>query len=162
MQSLRNLLVVAAGAALAGCYSLQPVSAASPELGTVVAVDVNDAGRAALNQAVGPEVRQLEGRLVQRSEAELLLAVTAVRTFRGGEQVWKGERVTLKPEHVGNTYEKRFSTGRTLIASALTIGAFVALATSGIVPGIGGENPPPNNKPDPDALRPRTLAFPQR
>lgn len=162
MRSVRNLLVIAAGAALGGCYSLQPVSAASPELGTVVAVDVNDAGRAALNTAVGPEVRQLEGRLVQRSEAEMLLAVTAVRTFRGGEQVWKGERVTLKPEYVGTTYEKRFSTGRTIIASALTIGAFVALSTSGIIPGIGGESTPPDPKPTPDQLRPRTLAFPQR
>ena len=128
----------------------------------MVAVDVNDAGRAALNQAVGPEVRQLEGRLVQRSEAEVLLAVTAVRTFRGGEQVWKGERVMLKPEYLGNTYAKRFSTGRTVVASALTIGAFVALATNGIIPGIGGESTPPDNKPNPSELRPRTLAFPQR
>ena len=162
MRSFRNLLVIAAGAALAGCYSLQPVSAASPELGTVVAVDVNDAGRAALNQAVGPEVRQLEGRLVQRSEAEMLLAVTAVRTFRGGEQVWKGERVTLKPEYVGNTYQKRFSTGRTMIASALTIGAFLALAYGGIIPGIGGESPPPFPPPTGEDFRPRTLVFPQR
>jgi len=162
MRLIRNLLGLAAGAALAGCYSLQPVSAATPELGSVVAVDVNDAGRAALNQAVGPEVRQLEGRLVQRSEAEMLLAVTAVRTFRGGEQVWKGERVTLRPEYLGNTYAKRFSTGRTIFASALTIGAFVALAYNGVIPGIGGENPPPDVKPPTSELRPRTLAFPQR
>lgn len=155
-------MLMASGAALGGCYSLQPVSAASPELGTVVAYDVNDAGRAALGQSVGPEIRQLEGRLVQRSDAEILLAVTAVRTFRGGEQVWKGERVTLKPEYVGNTYEKRFSTGRTIVASALTIAAFVALATQGIIPGLGGDSPDPDNKPTPDQLRPRTLVFPQR
>jgi hypothetical protein len=162
MQTFRNLLVIAAGAALSGCYSLQPVSAATPELGTMVAVDVNDAGRAALNQAVGPEVRQLEGRLVERSEAEVLLAVTAVRTFRGGEQVWKGERVALKPEYLGNTYAKKFSTGRTLVASALTIGAFVALAYNGVIPGISGINEPTDPKGTGEDLRPRTLAFPQR
>lgn len=155
-------MMTVTGAALAGCYSLQPVSAASPELGTVVAYDVNDAGRAALGQSVGPEIRQLEGRLVQKSDAEILLAVTAVRTFRGGEQVWKGERVTLKPEYLGNTYTKKFSTGRTIIASAITLGAFVALATQGIIPGIGGDNAGPDNKPTPDQLRPRTLVFPQR
>ena len=104
----RFSIVVAAGALLAGCYSLQSAGGATPEVGTKIAFDVNDAGRVGLGGALGPEVMQIEGRLIERDSAGYLLAVSHIRLLQGGEQVWTGEQVRVRPEFVGNTYTRRF------------------------------------------------------
>ena len=137
--------VIAAGALLAGCYSLQSARGAAPEVGTKVAFDVNDLGRVGLGGALGPEVAQIEGRLLERDSAGYLLAVSNIRLLQGGEQVWTGEQVRIKPEFVGNTYTRRFSMGRSIGFGAAGIGGFAAfLATRSLLTsGTGeGDGPP--------------------
>ena len=126
---LRGTQYVAIAVLLMGCYELQPVRGTTPEPGAQVAFDVTDVGRVALGGSMGPEIGQIEGRLVQRDNGEYLLGVTSVSLLRGGVQVWKGEQVRLKPEYVGNVYERRLDKGRTAIMAALTVGAVVAIAT---------------------------------
>jgi hypothetical protein len=143
----RFAIVVAAGALLAGCYSLQSARGAAPEVGTKVAFDVNDAGRVGLGGALGPEVAQIEGRLVERDSSGYLLAVSNVRLLQGGEQVWTGEQVRIKPEFVGNTYTRRFSMGRSIGFGAASIGGFAAfLATRSLLTsGNRGDDGPPGD-----------------
>lgn len=111
---------------LAGCYTLEPTRGATPVPGSRIALDVNDAGRAALGGSMGPEIDQIEGRLVQHDSGEYLVAVSAVHLLRGGEQIWTGEQVRIKSSYVGMTYERQFSTSRTVALSAVGV-AVVAL-----------------------------------
>jgi len=143
----RFSIVVAAGALLAGCYSLQSARGATPEVGTKIALDLNDAGRVGLGGALGPEVMQIEGRLVERDSAGLLLAVSNIRLLQGGEQVWSGEQVRIRPDFVGNTYIRRFSMGRSIGFGAAGIGGFAAfLATRSLLgSGTRGDDRPPDD-----------------
>ena len=133
------------GALLAGCYVLQPAGGIVPSLGTEIAFDVNDLGRVALGGSMGPEIAQIEGRLVARDSTEYLIAVNAIRFLRGGEQVWRGENVHIKSEHVSAMYERTFSRGRSLVLGALGVGALAILGSKGILvpfPGSDQAGPP--------------------
>ena len=130
------------GILVAGCYALQPVRGATPETGTNMAFDVTDAGRVELAATMGPEIDQIEGRLLNAANGEYIVSVSGVRFLRGGHQAWTGERVGIKKEYVARTYERRFSKGRTLALSAALVGA-VALAFGTDLVSFGGEGETP-------------------
>lgn len=140
---------------LTGCYTLEPVRTA-PEVGSKLAVDVNDVGRVALGGMIGQEIGQIEGRLVSQENGEYVLAVSKVRFLRGGQQVWTGEAVHVKKEHVSTTYQKRFHKGRTIALTAVMISGVVAIVFAQDLLGFGqDESPPPRTDPPPIDLRPR-------
>lgn len=125
---LNPLLVLGACALLVGCYSLQPTRGAAPEPGDQVAFDVTDVGRVALGGSMGPEISQVEGRLVEAQNGDYVVAVSAVRLLRGGQQIWRGEQVRINKQHVGRLYERRFSKGRTVaLGVAVVAGAVFVL-----------------------------------
>lgn len=130
---LRNAGVVAMGLNLVGCYTLQPNRAGTPAIGERIAFDVNDAGRAALGGSMGPEIGQIEGRLLQRDSAQYLVAVSAVHLIRGGEQTWSGEPVRIKPDYVATTYTRHFSKGRTIALGAVGVGAVAFIVTRSLI-----------------------------
>jgi hypothetical protein len=136
---------VLASVLMMGCYTLQPTMGVSPEIGNELAFDITDVGRVGLGSTMGPEIAQVEGRLVSRESAEYLVAVTSVRFLRGGEQPWRGEQVRLKSEYVGSTYQKQFSKGRTIALSAVGVGGFVFLLTRSLIGSARDEpsTPPP-------------------
>jgi hypothetical protein len=134
-QMLRTAGLVASGLALVGCYTLQPARVITPEIGERVAFDVNDAGRAALGGSMGPEIDQIEGRLLQKDTSQYLVAVSAVRLLRGGEQTWSGEPVRIKSVYVAKTYRRHFATGRTIALGALGAGAVALIVTSSLLGG---------------------------
>lgn len=142
--------IAALSTLLAGCYALYPVRN-TPEPGRQIAFDVNDAGRVALGTKVGAEIAQIEGRLVERTPEEYLVSVSTVRFLRGGVQPWTGEQVRLKPEYLGSAYERRFSTGRTVVATTIAVGGFAALVASGAFGGFFG-NDGNGGGPTPEAL----------
>lgn len=133
---------------LAGCYTLQPVgTAAAPVPGTEVAFEVTDAGRVALGQLVGPEILQLQGRLVSAENGDYVLAVNTVRFVRGGEHVWNGEHVRVGSAHISRTYERRFSKGRTATVAAVTVGGIAAFFLTRSLIAAGSE-PGDTGRPD--------------
>ena len=147
-RSAPMMRIIGALAVLAGqvaCYVYQPVATGTaPVLGQMVAVDITDAGRVALGGSMGPEIRQIEGRLVRDDEAEYELGVTAVRLLRGGEQGWAGERVRVRKEHVSHVYEKQLSRGRTTVASVgavVIVAVFIGRKLIGNVTGDEGKLP---------------------
>lgn len=106
-----------------------------------MALDINDAGRVALATPIGPEVAQLEGRLVRRDSNEYVLAVSVVRQLRDVEQKWTGEKVILKSEYVTAVHERRFSRGRSAIIASAAV-AVVAYMVSRAIGGAGQPDTP--------------------
>jgi len=132
-------LVTAVGALLVtGCYVLVPSSGVTPELGTPIALDLNDAGRFALGGPLGPEVAQVEGLLTERDSAGYLLSVTAVRLLRGGEQPWRGEPVHIRSDYVSRVYERQFSRRRTVAASTVGVGVVAFFVTRSLLGSLTG------------------------
>jgi hypothetical protein len=137
----RSAIIAAAMGLLTGCYTLQPVRG-TPEPGTQLAFDVNDAGRVALGGSVGPEISQIEGRLIQRDNGEYLLGVTSVAMLRGGVQVWKGEQVRIKPEYVGNVYTRQLDKTRSaLLGVALAAGTALVVTSAANLLGSSDDTP---------------------
>lgn len=142
MRSFRCAAVAAAAALQVGCYTLQPTGGGAPTPGTQIAFDLNDAGRVALGGTIGPSIAQLEGRLVRADAGDYLVAVSSVKYLTGGTQVWSGEPVRVRPEHVGTTYQRRLSKSRTIAAGAIGIGAVAFLVTRSIIGGGSTDLPP--------------------
>ncbi len=128
----RRLCAIAGAILLVGCYSLQPTRGTIPEPGAVIGLDITDVGRVALGGAMGPEISQVEGRLIRRDTTEFLVGIMSVKLLRGGEQVWHGETVHVKREYVSSIYERRFSKTRTIIAGAVGVGVVAALASKSL------------------------------
>ncbi len=82
---------------------------------------------------MGPEIDQIEGRLVQRDTDEYLVAVSAVHLLRGGEQIWTGEQVRIKSSYVSKTYEREFSTSRTVVLSAVGVAVVALFVTRSLI-----------------------------
>lgn len=92
---------------------------------------------------MGPEIGQIEGRLLQRDTAQYLVAVSAVRLLRGGEQVWSGEPVRIKPDYVATTYTRQFAKGRTIALGAVGVAAVAFIVTRSLIgSGDAIEKPP--------------------
>ena len=129
---------------LAGCYTFEPVQGPTPAVGTEIAFDINDAGRVALGGSMGPEIVQIEGRLVEKGSADYLVAVTTVHLLRGGEQVWSREPVRIKSEYVSSVYEKKFSAVKSVALGAVGVGVVAALAGRSL---LGGGSTDPQKQP---------------
>lgn len=154
MRASRCLIGFVLSVAAAGCYSLRPAAAGVPEPGSEVAFGINDLGRLALGGSMGPEIDRVDGRLVESSSGEHVVAVSSVHLLRGGVQVWSGERVRIKSEYVQSTYMRHFSTSRTLALGA-TIGGVTAFVVAGKLLGSGDANKPVPVDTTPDQLRGR-------
>lgn len=126
---------------LAGCYSLQPAGGTTPVPGKVIGLDITDAGRVALGGAMGPEIIQVEGRLISMDANEYVVGVSTVRLLRGGEQVWRGEAVPIKKEFVSTVYERKLSKTRTALAAAAGVGLVVAIGSRSLLGLVEGDEP---------------------
>jgi hypothetical protein len=137
----RLIGLIALGVVLVGCYTLKPARGVVPEVGTRLAFEVNDTGRVALGGVVGPEISQIEGRLISRDNGDYVVAVSSVRSLGGAHQVWRGEQVRIKPGHVRSVYERRFSTTRSVALGATVVGSFAAYLVTRALTTSGSDNP---------------------
>ena len=155
MKRIRGLALAGFTSFLVGCYTLQPTGGVAPQPGNVIGLDINDAGRAALGGAMGPAIDQVEGRLVQQTNAEYVVAVSSIRLLRGGDQVWSGEQVRIPSSYVTSVYARRFSKSRTAVLTAAAIGSIALVATKSIIgSGLLDLGPPPGDTSH-TILRPR-------
>ena len=129
-----------AAAALTGCYGYRRVDGtnAAPLVGKQVALDINDRGRVALADSLGPSPGRVEGRLVSADDSTISLAVSAVRPLRGERATWTGERVTLRRSSVNDVLERRVSLARSLALGAAAVGGVVLFLVSVDLLGGGG------------------------
>lgn len=98
-----------------------------------MALGINDAGRAALGGQMGPEISEVEGRLLEKDSAHYVLSVQQIRLIRGGEQVWSGERIDISSQFVTGVQERKFSRGKTALLSTAAVGAVVLAFRQGLL-----------------------------
>jgi len=125
----------------AGCYQLKPAGGAGPVPGTRMALELNDQGRLGLGGSIGPEITQVEGRLISSDKDEYLLAVMSVRFVRGGSQVWSGEKVRIKSEYVSQAFERHLSKSRTAVLSAVVLGGVTYVIITRNLFGFAADEP---------------------
>jgi hypothetical protein len=133
---LYSLLLVALPA-LAGCYGYYTPPARSV-IGRQVQLSLSDSGSVMLAAQLGPGSTAVEGRLVADSGSTFLMSVAGVRRRDGDEAEWKGEQVAIPHPLVTGVAERRFSIGRTALASVLTGVALVAAQQAFSGRGFGG------------------------
>lgn len=120
------------------CYQYVQVQSA-PTVGSRVALEINDDGRVALRDQLGPGIVRLEGR-VSAVEAQALVVQTLnVTQIRGQALPVDSVSVRVNTQHVERMEERRLSRTRTLIF----IGGALAIATAFLLSGgIGGRASP--------------------
>jgi hypothetical protein len=122
-----------------GCYSYVPVSSA-PASGSVVSLQLNDNGRVALGQTLGPTVESIEGAVEASSDSDYVLRMQSVTFFNGQKSAWTGERVVVGRQFVSNTSRRQFSNSKTTLAIVGGVGAVLAfIASRGL---LGSGNSP--------------------
>jgi hypothetical protein len=121
-----------------------------------VTLQINDAGRVALGGSVGPEVAEIEGRLAGQDSAQVVLSVLAVRSLRGGMQVWSGERLSVARAHVSQLKERHFSKSKSAIVAGAVTAALAAVIRQGI---LGGGSIDPTVTP-PDSAQSVRIPWP--
>jgi hypothetical protein len=138
-----------AAAWLAGCYSYNPLTTASPEVGTYVAVTLTSAGSQDLARSLGPDVFVVRGRYMSDTDdGGLLLSVSAVELQRGDELSWAGENVAVPNSAIASVEVRRLARGRSLLLAGVGAGGLVvttvafSLLGSGTQPNPGGGRPP--------------------
>lgn len=125
---------------LAGCYQYVAVTAPAPAAGAQVSVGVTDRGRVALTETLGPEVRRVEGRVLEGHDTAVVLSVARVRHLSAGAvDQWAGERVSLSRDFVAEIRERRFSRSRTLLASGAAV-AVLAVVSRIAIRGFGDDS----------------------
>jgi len=139
--------LAAAASLLSGCYTYVPVTPATAPVGKDVRAELTDSGVVVLAPQLGPGVYQVDGRLVTRSDRDLVLSVESVVSRRNEmEQLWNGEQVTLPPSVIGRLQQRKLSTARSALvglgALGVLVGLYVAFDASG--GGGGGRGGPPS------------------
>ena len=144
----RARLGVAAAAFGLGCYRYVPATLETVPLGTEVRALVSTEREIALRDSLGVTLHPLHGRLVEREEGRVLLAVrTAVGSSAFGSQPLY-QHIGLTQQDVLHVDVRRLQRGKTT-ALALVVASAATLVTLGLLgklnagsPGGGGGGPP--------------------
>ncbi|MDB4875455.1 MAG: hypothetical protein JWM41_1901 [Gemmatimonadetes bacterium] len=131
-----------------GCYVYAQVPSATlqPEPGASFGFTLNDQGRAALADRLGPSVARVDGRFVGLVGDEYAVDVSDIETLGSGRAHWSGERVRIPRQYVTGISERTLSRGRTALVA---VGAAAAIAVFIVSRNLLG-----TGTPDPDSSTP--------
>lgn len=126
----RSLRAVAAVAFLSsGCYFHRPI-VGTPEPNTDVTVTLtNDASNGTSN-ALGPDARALDGRVVTSARDTIVVAVRRMRRAGGRVEQWKSEHVALPSRDLARVEQRRFAPLPTAGVVAVTVTGLVLVVTA--------------------------------
>ena len=146
----RTLVAVVTGLlVVSACHRYEPVTAATVDRGANVSVTLTDFGTANLGRLLGMGVGTVEGELQSLSDSALTIAVQLVRQRNGVETFWKGEAVTIPRSDVAEIRQRRFSKGKSAVATVAVIAAAVGAVEAFIGTGSGGSPPTGSGGPGP-------------
>lgn len=118
------------------CYANVPLSSA-PATGTPVVLEVNDRGRLALSESMGPSVGEIEGVLTSRTDSAYVVHVASVEYLNGNRTKWNGEAITVRADLVNRAAERRLSRSRTALVAIVAAGATLAFILTRSIFGSG-------------------------
>ena len=122
-----------------GCYAYPPV-VTTPSPGVELRLDLNDRGRTALGEMIGPSAVNVEGVLKSPPDTAYVLGVTSVTYVRGYANKWNGEPLTVSKDFVANTTQRTLSQSRTWLMVGVAAAAVAAVVLS--ISLSGGGSPP--------------------
>jgi len=95
-----------------------------------MALVLNDQGRVAVADSVGPGIRRVDGTLVRSTNDRWVVAVSELLDIDGRLTKWSGETVGFQRAYVAVPQERRFSKKRTiLMVSTVAAGLATIIAT---------------------------------
>ena len=131
---------------LPGCYVQAPLTGV-PQPGTPVLLDLNDRGRVALGDSIGPSAARISGLVERGSDSAYVLRVSSVQYLNGQTNQWSGEPLTIRSDLVGRARTREYSRKRTWALGIGAVATVVAFALSQDLFGSGGigksTDPPP-------------------
>jgi hypothetical protein len=137
---MKTAILIGVLSVTAGCYNYNPLTTPASELGTYLAVTLNDAGSDALARSLGPGMFVVRGRYLGPGDRGLLVSVSSVETKRGIGYPWQGETVTLPTDAIASLDVRQLSKGRSLLLASLGAGGVVATTLAFSLLG-GGTSP---------------------
>jgi hypothetical protein len=135
--ALCGILLCFASGLVQGCYVYTPVTGA-PAPTTYVALDITDRGRVGLGDLIGPAATRVEGVLQSQTDSAYALNVTSVGYLNGQSNRWSGEPLMVRKDFIGNLRERKFSRGRTALATGSAVGGILVFALTRGLFGFGG------------------------
>lgn len=122
------------------CYQYVPVQTA-PAVGSHVGLDINDDGRVALRDQLGPSIVRLEGRVSAVETGAVIVRASSVTQISGRPVPVDDISVRVSQGHIERMDERRLSRTRTWVV----IGGIVTVAAAFLLSGgIGGRSPTPD------------------
>src|SRR5262245_50277680 len=99
------------------CYEYSQIPSENIQVvpGASFSFSLNDQGRAALSDQLGPAVGRVEGRYTGMAGDAYAVDVFAVETLGAGRSHWVGERVQIPRQFVTGISERRLSTSKTVL-----------------------------------------------
>ncbi len=123
------------------CYQYVPVQSA-PTVGAHVGLEINDDGRVALREQLGPGVVRLEGRLSAVEGDAMIVRASNVTQIRGRPTPVDSVRVRVSRGHVDRMDERRLSRSRTWMVLGGAVAVVAAFLLSGGFGGGSASEPP--------------------
>ena len=141
------MLLAAGSVLLQGCYDTLPLQREVPPVASRVQVALNDQGRAALSERLGPMVEKVEGQMLSQQADAYTISVVRINQLNGSTALWNGEQVTLLKSHTVGYQVRRLSKARTIgLAVAMTAATVVLFFGKALTGGGTDDKPLP---PDP-------------
>ena len=135
---VRRPVLLLAAAAVAGCYSYTPILATPEDVSTPVRLHLTDAGSVALAPLIGPQVEDVDGRLISAADTVFELAMLQTDDRRGVETPWRGERVTFPRSAVASVQRRTLDKARSWGLAAVGAVAVALVARSANILGGSG------------------------
>jgi hypothetical protein len=126
----RSALVAVAALASSACYLSAPQPVTAPLVEQRAEFLVNDEGRVALRDQVGPGAGRVEGRVVDQDDSTWTLRVYRLTTISGESYAWMGESVVVPMRAVESVSRRDFDRKGTLLMAAGVTGAVAAFMWS--------------------------------
>jgi hypothetical protein len=137
---------------LGGCFRYVPVSTVEP--GALITLQVNDRGRVALEEDVGPGVLSITGQVREISDERYVMATRSIEFADIAVPVRiERERVVVERAYVAQVRERQLARTRTIITGVIVVIALVATSLI-TISGFGGDDegrgtdPPGGGEPD--------------
>jgi len=140
-----------------GCYESLPLQQGPAPAVERVELVLNDQGRAALAERLGPMVGKVEGQIFSQDDGSYTISVYHVRQLNGTSTTWNGEQVNVRKEHtIGYQIRKLNRTRTAIVAGAAVVGTVLIFFGKELGLGGGGiEDTEPEPEPPPSAVRRR-------
>jgi hypothetical protein len=121
------------------CYRFTPIEGAAPAPGQEVRLSLSDEGSVRMAPLIGPRIGAIDGRTMESTDTEFVVAVEAVVAQGGRSMVWNMERLTVPRSAVSSIRTRSLDRKKTWIVAGLSVIGALALGDAfGMGTGFGG------------------------